>query len=150
MIRTLLHRELLSGLLLIGLSFWVWWQTSAFPKLDDGYPGPALFPQMIALSLALAGLYLSVRGFKIKNTGKPRKISARSALAGLTRLFIGLALAASYPILIQYTHFIPVMACLILFVALLLKNAAWHALLMSVLSAALIYALFTQLLSVPL
>ncbi len=137
-------------MLLIGVSILVWWQTSAFPKLDDGYPGPALFPQIIALCLALAGLYLSVKGFKVKATSKPRKISVKSAFAGLTRLFIGLALAASYPILIQFTHFIPVMACLILFVALLLKNAAWHALLMSVLSAALIYGLFTQLLSVPL
>ncbi len=148
--RISLHRDIISGLLLVGISVWIWWQTSAFPKLQDGYPGPALFPQIIAILLAVAGLYLAAKGSRKKATTKSPSYSPTKALAGLTRLFIGLALAALYPVLIQYTHFIPVMAFLILFVALLLKNAAWHALLMSVLSAALIYSLFTQLLNVPL
>ncbi len=148
------HRDITSGLLLIGLSLWVWWQSAAFPQLDDGYPGPSLFPRAIAICIGIAGAVLLLkRAFGRSTTNKTatnRSTSRRLSIAGLLRLLAGLALAATYPLLIQYTHFIPIMAMVILFVGLLLKNEAWHALLMSVLSAALIYALFTQLLSVPL
>ena len=147
--KTIIHRDTVSGITLIAISAWVWWQASAFPQLDDGYPGPSLFPQLIACALAASGAYLAFK--QLRSPSKPKKkTSPRSTLAGGARLFAGLSLAALYPILIQFTHFIPVMALLILFVALLLKNAAWHALLMSILSAALIYSLFTQLLNVPL
>ncbi len=143
-----IHKDAVSGIILIGMSLWIWWQAASFPQLGDGYPGPALFPQIIAIGLACAGLYIAVR-----SAGKTKsKRTAKTAFspAGFVRLLIGLALAALYPILIEFTHFIPLMALLILFFGLLLKNAPWHSLLMSILSAALIYSLFTQLLHVPL
>lgn len=146
----MLNSNTISGLILLSISGWTWWQASSFPVLDDGYPGPALFPQVIAVSLALAGLYLVLKKTEFSKTTSTTKPARSGRLAGAGRLFVGLALTALYPILIQFTHFIPLMAMLIFFVALLLKNPAWHALLMSVLSAALIYGLFTQLLSVPL
>ena len=144
-----IHRDAFSGVLLMGLSLWVWWYSRGFPQLDNGYPGPSLFPVLIACSIGLAGLWLTFRGLRKPRTARKTR-PGRKALSGLARLLTGIALAALYPVLIQYTHFIPVMAFLILFVALLLKNAAWHAMLMAILSASLIYALFTQLLNVPL
>ncbi len=149
--RISIQRDTLSGVLLIGLGVWIWWQSASFPQLENGYPGPSLFPQTIAIGLACAGVFIALR--RTKSNGRTvEKVSKSipSRFSGLLRLSAGLGLAVLYPVLIQYTHFIPVMAMLICFVGLLLKNAAWHALFMSILSAALIYALFTQLLSVPL
>ncbi len=143
------HRDITSGLLLMGLSLWVWWQSASFPQLDDGYPGPSLFPRAIAICIGIAGAVLLMKRAFGKSTSN-RTAARNLNVAGVLRLLAGLALAATYPLLIQYTHFIPIMAMVILFVGLLLKNQAWNALLMSVLSAALIYALFTQLLGVPL
>ncbi|MEM8484939.1 MAG: tripartite tricarboxylate transporter TctB family protein [Bacteroidota bacterium] len=147
--RRAIHRDAFSGVLLISLSLWVLWYSRGFPQLDNGYPGPSLFPVLIAGSIGLAGLWLAYRG--LRQSGTPRKPrTAKSVLSGLARLLTGIALAALYPVLINYTHFIPVMAFLILFVALMLKHTAWHAMLMAILSASLIYGLFTQLLNVPL
>lgn len=149
MAQVTIHRDTFSGVLLVGLSLWVLWYSRGFPQLDNGYPGPALFPVLIAGAIGVAGLWLFYRG--IGKRSKPRKPRPSThALAGAFRLVTGLALAALYPVLIQYTHFIPLMAFLILFVALLLKHSAWHAMLMAILSASLIYGLFTQLLNVPL
>ena len=145
-----IHKDTVSGLLLVGLSIWIVWQSAAFPEQDNGYPGPALFPQVIAFGLGCAGVFIMFKQWRSKVGSSGKNTTLTSTLSGALRLTIGMGLAVSYPILIQYTHFIPLMALLILFVALLLKNAAWHALLMSILSAALIYGLFTQLLSVPL
>ncbi len=144
-----LHSDTISGVLLVGLSLWIWWYSRGFPQLDNGYPGPSLFPVVIAGSLGLAGLWLGYRGLR-----GPKRTTAKNTgsrvLSGGVRLIAGLALAVLYPVLITYTHFIPLMAFFILFIALLLKNAAWHAILMAILSASLIYALFTQLMNVPL
>lgn len=148
--KLILRRDTVSGVLLLGLSLWIAWQSSSFPQLENGYPGPALFPQIIAMSLACAGIFIIFRQARSKSVEPVKSLNISSKLAGGLRLFAGLALAVSYPFLIEFAHFIPVMAMLIMFVGLLLKNAAWHALFMSVLSAALIYGLFTQLLKVPL
>ena len=145
-----LHRDTISGLLLVTLSIGIWWQSASFPPQENGYPGPALFPQVIAFGLACAGIVLVLKRSRSKPDLSKKRISLTSSLSGVMRLSAGLGLAVLYPMLIQYTHFIPLMAMLILFVGLLLKNPAWHALFMSILSAALIYGLFTQLLSVPL
>lgn len=149
MAKASIHRDAISGMLLVGLSLWVLWYSRGFPQLDNGYPGPALFPVLTAGSIGLAGLWLCYRGIRKHNaTRQPRP--SNKVFAGTIRLVTGLALAALYPVLIQYTHFIPLMAFFILFVALLLKHTAWHAMLMAVLSASLIYGLFTRLLNVPL
>ena len=144
-----LHSDSLSGFLLIGLSLWIWWYSRGFPQLDNGYPGPSLFPIAIAGSLGVAGLWLMYRGFRIPKRTNAKQPTSKK-LSGAIRLITGLSLAALYPVLITYTHFIPLMAFFILFIALLMKNAAWHAMLMAILSASLIYALFTQLMNVPL
>lgn len=148
--KLILRRDTISGMLLLGLSLWVAWKAGTFPQLESGYPGPALFPQIIAISLACAGIFIILRQAKRKTVDPGKSFKISSKLAGSLRLMAGLMLAILYPFLIEYTHFIPVMAMLIMFVGLLLKNAAWHALFMSILSAALIYGLFTQLLKVPL
>ena len=147
--RAILHRDFISGLVLVVLSTWIWWHSASFPQLDDGYPGPSLFPRVIAVCLGIAGIILTFKRLPARAPspgGRTSRIQSTDAL----RLLAGLTLAAVYPLLIPFTHFIPVMAVIILLVALLLRIQIWRALLVSVVSAALIYGLFTQLLNVPL
>ena len=50
---------------MIGLSVLVWLGSRSFPTLPEGYPGPALFPRVIAVLLLLSGIGLvidSLRG----------------------------------------------------------------------------------------
>ena len=131
------------------LAGWLWFYTGSFPQMDDGYPGPSLFPRLIAIGLGLAGVVLSLKAVKGRRAKSPDSL-ARRTLAGTIRLGVGILLVSAYPLLTQSVHFIPVMAGFILIFGLLLRNPAWHALFMAVLSAGLMYLMFTQLLGVPL
>jgi len=148
MLKRLLRRDVLSGSLLIVFSLLLWFQTLSFPELDNGYPGPALFPQLIACGLGLLGAYLVARSVFSKVTFTPG--SNKSSRGKVLRLFTGIILVATYPLFVHHVHFIPIMAGLIFFFGIILNNKPWKAMLTAVLSAGLIYALFTQLLGVPL
>ena len=145
----LLQRDVLSGLLLIIFSVLLWTETTTFPQLNDGYPGPSLFPQIIALLLGLVGTYLAIKSILNR---KPRNVSGpyRPPVGKIIRLITGVLLVSTYPFLVHHVHFIPIMAGLILCFGIILKNKPWQAMLTAVLSAGIIYALFTQLLGVPL
>ncbi|MBX2820233.1 MAG: tripartite tricarboxylate transporter TctB family protein [Rhodothermaceae bacterium] len=148
MLKRLFIRDVLSGSLLIVLSLLLWVRTLSFPELENGYPGPALFPQLIAFCLGILGAYLVVRSVASKNTLSPS--SRPSSKGRVLRLFTGIILVATYPLFVHHIHFIPIMAGLIFFFGIILNNKPWKAMLTAVLSAGLIYALFTQLLGVPL
>ena len=143
-----MNRDYISGIFLLALSGWLWWYTGSFPQLDDGYPGPSLFPRLIALGLFLAGISIIFKGMRNKGAAATRDRARISA--GILRLGAGFGLVLAYPIAAQWVHFVPVMGGFILIFGLLLKNQAWHAILMAVLSAGLMYLMFTQLLGVPL
>jgi putative tricarboxylic transport membrane protein len=140
--------DALSGVALIALSLWLWFYTASFPELDEGYPGPALFPRIIALGLGCAGLILLVQALRSRAKTSPGKRTLH--YAGIARFAAGIGLVFAYPFFIEQIHFIPVMAVLIFVYGLLLRSPHWHALAISILGAALIYALFTSLLGVPL
>ena len=148
MLKRFFRRDAVSGSLLIVLSLLLWLQTLSFPKLENGYPGPALFPQLIACCLGMLGAYLVARSIVSKNTFSPSP--QKSSKGKVLRLFTGIILVATYPLLVHHIHFIPIMAGLIFLFGIILNNKPWKAMLTAVLSAGLIYALFTQLLGVPL
>lgn len=141
-------RDAVSGIALLALSLWLWYYTASFPQLDGGYPGPGLFPRIVALGLGLAGVMLLIQALRGKSRSKQKKRTI--SWSGMARFATGMGLLAAYPVLIEQFHFIPVMALLIFVFGLLLRSPRWHALMMATLSAALIYALFTQLMGVPL
>ncbi len=142
------QRDLLSSFLLLGLSAALWFYTESFPDLGDGYPGPALFPRVIAIALAGCGAMLLVTA--LRRGGTTREPLDRGTGQRAWRLLVGLVLVGSYPVLIGYIHFIPLMAGLIILFGLLLNSTSWHALLTALLSAGIIYLLFSQLLGVQL
>lgn len=147
--KRLVQRDVFSGLFFVALSGVLWSLTSTFPQLENGYPGPALFPQIIAVLLGILGVYLGSRAILSKNSSF--KTAPKKASEGkIVRLATGILLVSAYPFLVNHVHFIPAMAGLILFFGLILNNKPWQAMLTAVLSAGLIYALFTQLLGVPL
>ena len=143
------RNDLLSGLILIALSGVLWVMTSSFPELDNGYPGPALFPRIIAVALGLAGTVMWGRSMRpYRRTPSSETANQLPAWPPLLRMGIGIAAIASYPLLIQYVHFVPVMAGLILLFGILLQAALWKAAATAVVSAGLIYGLFTYLLGI--
>jgi putative tricarboxylic transport membrane protein len=54
------------GIVLILFGAAVLFYTQGFPNLEEGYPGPALFPGVLAVLFLIAGLVLLIQGFRSK------------------------------------------------------------------------------------
>ncbi len=140
--------NLLAGILLAGLGVWVWVYTESFPTLQEGYPGPALFPRVIAAGLALAGV--GFIGSSLRRMGEIQRAPGRLAWAGVARLALGVGLVALYPVMQTWLGFIPAISILCFVVAVALKVRWIVAAVVAVAGTLLLYGLFTGVLGVPL
>ena len=141
-------KNLIAGVLLAGLGVWIWVYTEAFPTLEEGYPGPALFPRVIAAGLALGG-----GGFIVGSLwkgGEIRQAFRRPAWLGVARLALGVGLVALYPVMQTWMGFIPTVSILCFVIAVVLKVRLVVAALTAVVGTLLLYGLFTGVLGVPL
>jgi putative tricarboxylic transport membrane protein len=112
------------GLAALGLS-------QGLPRLEGGYPGPSLFPQILGAILTASGLTLLVRK---SGTRTP----APTRLARLLGMGAFLPLA---PWFLGYLGLIPTAALYAVVAALLLRSQWWEAL-----GAGLFVAIFAHLL----
>lgn len=133
-----------AALLAFGVAVWVY--AGTFPELDDGHPGPALFPRVIGFGLALAGLGLLAIGVR----GRVPAGRAAVAWSGVGRLAGVLALALAVPLAYPWVGFVPAVSVLSVAVAVALGARWWLAGAVGVGGTLLIYLLFTRLLGVPL
>ena len=138
--------ELLNGSIFLIFSGWIWWQTLSFPKLEEGYPGPALFPQLICVGFIFTGIILLVRAFR----GNQEAALGKSSRSGLFRLGGGMAIIALYPVLHGLLSFAPALGIICFGIAILLGVRIWVAGLMAGLTVLFIFLTFNQLLNVAL
>ena len=143
-------RNIVAGVLLAGLGGWIWIYTDTFPTLEQGYPGPALFPRIIALGLMLSGLGFVVGSLRRIAEIRPAFDRPQPDWPGLARLMLGVGLVALYPLVQTWLGFIPTVSLLSFVVAYVLKARPIVAAATALLSTLVIYWLFTGVLGVPL
>ena len=141
------RKEILNGSILLLFGGWIWWQTTSFPSLPEGYPGPALFPRLVSIGLILSGLALLISPDKISLVSEIRMGANKP---GLIRLGVGIAAVACYPLLQPYLGFAPTLAIICFGIALLLGIRIWIAALSSVGTVLFIFLTFEKLLGVSL
>ncbi|MEZ5043247.1 MAG: tripartite tricarboxylate transporter TctB family protein [Saprospiraceae bacterium] len=138
--------ETLNGMLLLLFGAWIWWQSASFPNLEEGYPGPALFPRMISIGLMLSGILLLVTMAKSEEV-----VIEKSALqSGLLRFGGGIGLVALYPLVHPYLGFIPTLGIICMGIGLLLGIRPWVAAVSTVGTVLFIFLTFDKLLGVSL
>ena len=157
-----ISRDLLSGILLMAISLIVYIQSLSFPLLPEGYPGPSLFPQILALSLGLMGVGLLIVGFrkpKAQPPSAPQKVIPSS---GWGRILGGMAAIALYPL--SYPYIAPLQSSLglafnpmlglmglsLFILTLITKVPLRTAILVSITAPLLVYLIFTQFLGVAI
>ncbi len=133
---------------------WIWLQASTFPSLGR-YPGPALFPQVVAGSLLLASLMLiAVALWRWRNiapaTDSTTHVPLTKALIATTNVLAGLALVVLFPVLQDRFSGWLVLALLGVGVALLLRVKFFTALLVGAATGIIVTLAFRYLLGVPL
>ncbi len=144
-------RDIVSGLIFMALSLWVFLEARTFPK-PPGQPGPGIFPQILAVLMMGASVILTVSGFKKRPpivfswTKFFKKLFSPSA-----RNFFGVViLVVTYLFISPHIGFF-LSAALILFVLMLqLKVHPLLALTVAITTAAVSRFLFQNFLKIPL
>lgn len=137
--------ELINGIILLLFGGWIWWRSANFPSLDEGYPGPSLFPRLVASGFMICGALLlvltrwkKIGGFKMKPS------------PSLLLVIAGLGLIGLFPFLIEGVGFVVSLAILCFAFGLLLRVVWWKAAVTAALTSVTIYLLFVIGLGVPL
>ena len=145
--------DAISGAGFIVLAGLVYWLTADFPGMYGQPYGPALFPRLIAVLMALAGLGLIVQGVRKRSEaplvvrpewmGSPRHAASFAAMI----LAVVFYIMASRPLGFVLTGF-AILA--VLFVLLRGRPHVWSSLALAAVTAIAIQQFFGDLLRVPL
>jgi len=137
------------GLVIILFGGAVLIDTRSFPSLENGYPGPSLFPNILAVLFILAGIVLVVQGvrshekfLKFDTTGITR--------GGVVNILLVLAAVLFYILLSDFLGFQITSFILLLGLMKWLKVSTFWSLAMSAVITEAIYILFAKILLVAL
>ena len=120
-----------------------------FPELDNGYPGPALFPSVLAVLFILCGIGLIVQGIrKRENVLKFDLGSVR--LAGWINIAFILGAILCYIFFVDYIGFLIFSFVILMILMKWLRVKMILSLAMSIGVTLAIYLLFAKILLVPL
>jgi len=137
------------GLFLILFAAVVLWHVQSFPSLDNGYPGPALFPSVLAVLFILCGIGLIIQG--VRQREKLLKFDAGSlTLSGLLNILFVLGTIVCYIFLAETIGFLIFSFMVLLILMKWLKVKILSSITMSIGVTLVIYLLFAKVLLVPL
>ncbi|MBX2817093.1 MAG: tripartite tricarboxylate transporter TctB family protein [Saprospiraceae bacterium] len=140
-----ISKNKLGGLLCLLLGIAVFLGSRQFPPLDDGYPGPGLFPSIVGVCLTIAGLVLFLQHLpKSTNEGNPQERPRPLALASVALILLGAYFG------IAHLGLLPIVAVVILGTGLLIGGDIKWIIAASLITTALVYVLFSLILGVPL
>lgn len=148
------HTEVLNGgiLLLLGIAIWLY--SGTFPNLDEGYPGPALFPRLISVGFTISGLVLlGIHVPKLFSPSIPEDSAETRSSIQETRgytLIGGIASVVLLPFIADFVGFLPALGISILGIALLFRINYLQSILIAAGTLGTIYLTFNVLLGVPL
>ena len=137
------------GLFLIIFAAVVLWHVQSFPSLDNGYPGPALFPSVLAVLFILCGAGLIIQG--VRQREKLLKFDTGTlTLQGLLNIFFVLGTIVCYIFLAEYVGFLIFSVAVLVVLMKWLKVKTLSSIMMALSVTFVIYLLFAKVLLVPL
>ncbi|MBI4279072.1 MAG: tripartite tricarboxylate transporter TctB family protein [Armatimonadetes bacterium] len=121
----------------------------SFPRLEDGIPGPGLFPQAVGILMIITGIGLLVHGWRTASWLGLRRL--RAALTGrpAAGILVVAAAGAAYAGLLPYLGFRLSAWLAALLVMLRMGVSPWRSLPAAALLTLLVYAVYAKL-KVPL
>jgi putative tricarboxylic transport membrane protein len=137
------------GLTLIIFGGAVLFHTRGFPELEEGYPGPSLFPNVLAILFMITGIVLVLQGIRSR---KPLAAVERHLLGGkgLANILAVLAAIVMYIFFSESLGFLAISFLLLFLLMKWLRAATFLCLCMACGVTLGIYVLFAKLLLVPL
>jgi len=144
-----LRKDLIVTVILVLLAGWIWYYSARFPDLPEGYPGPKLFPRIIAIGLGIIGLGI---GLNLLLGGSRPEVDPQETSEGKSplRLILGILLLALFPVFSPLLGFVNSLLAVGVLMGFTLQVKWWKTLLTVGVTVAGIYLIFAELLSVPL
>ena len=137
------------GLFLIIFAGAVLLHVQSFPELDNGYPGPALFPSVLAVLFIFCGLGLIIQGLRRRE--KVLRFDTGSvSLAGWINIAFVIGAIVCYIFFSDFLGFLIFSFLILMILMKWLKVKTLWSLVMSVGVTLAIYLLFAKVLLVPL
>ncbi len=138
--------DFIGGCLFIALGLFIFTQTSTYPSLEKGHPGPDLFPNILAILFIGFGLALILKARRLPpKTERPSSTPKR-----ITNAFFVVGIIASYMILANRVGFLITSAILLFILMKKLGVTLFKSAMTSVLITLFINLLFSKILRVPL
>ena len=147
----LISDYILGGLLLLFSAF-IFWETGDYPKLNDAYPGPALFPRVIAMLLFILAIIMIISQYR-KNAAQDKKDKLILFKMGTEELLVVIVAGIMVVLYILAAEILTyyVMGFLLPFVVMkVLKVGTLKSLLVSAGLLGFTYVIFVLVLKVPL
>lgn len=139
-----LRNDQLSGLMLVALAVFVWWQNRAYPLGSLQEPGPGYTPLLVAAFLGAMGLLIALRGGGSPSVADMKWPEAKRAAVILVAC--GAATWALEPIGYRIT----IAALLVFFIGVLERKSPFAVVAVSIGFSLLSFYLLGDLLRVPL
>lgn len=137
------------GLFLIVFAAAVLWHVQSFPSLDNGYPGPALFPSVLAVLFIICGIGLIIQG--MRQHEKLLKFDTGSlTVSGLFNIVFVLGAIVCYIFLAETIGFLIFSFAVLMVLMKWLKVKTLSSIAMAIVVTLVIYLLFAKVLLVPL
>ena len=132
-----------TGLLVLSALF-IWIVSGDFPSQSNGYPGPGLFPRIIAIGLGISGLALL---FGLKSPSQEGS-EDRQGSASVGRLAGGVGLGILFPFLAPYLGLSVGAGIVCLGISFLFGLRWWLAITISLGTTGFLYLIFTLALGI--
>ena len=137
------------GVLLIIFASAVLIHVQSFPKLENGYPGPALFPEVLSVLFIFCGVGLVIQG--VRRREKVLKFDLGNvSTAGWINIGFVLGAVFCYIFFAEYLGFLIFSFVILMILMKWLKVKTLPSLVMSIIVTLSIYILFAKVLLVPL
>ena len=140
----MVRNDQLSGLTLVALAVFVWWQNRAYPLGTLQEPGPGYTPLLIAIFLGAMGLLIALRGAQSPRVAEMAWPEAKRA--GVILVACG---AATYA-LEEIGYRLTIAALLVFFLGVLERRSAIAVAAVSIGFAVISFWLLNDVLRVPL
>ena len=137
------------GLFLIVFACAVLIHVQGFPQLENGYPGPALFPEVLSVLFIFCGIGLIVQGVRKREKILKLDLSSISSVGWLNIVFV-LGAVLCYIFFAEFLGFLIFSFVILMILMKWLKVKTLPSLIMSVIVTLGIYLLFSKILLVPL
>lgn len=139
--------EFLVALVAVGLGIAAWVLSNEFPRTDEGYLGPALFPKILGFVLVVSGLALAWPNLRRSGLGQAFRAEAGMHLWPMLLVLVVLAFT---PWLISKVGLLATAVGVAVLAAFLLEARWKQVVVMAVIFGAFIYLVFGVLLRVTL